>query len=211
MARSASPSLELWLVRHGETEWSKAMRHTGRSDIPLTEAGCGRARALAPLLGSHDFDQVLCSPLTRARQTARLAGFGGRIRLDDDLAEWDYGAFEGRTTAELDRELGGFSIWTTPVVGGETLDQVAARADRVLERLASGGERHLLFSHGHLLRILAARWLGLPPDAGRLLALDAGGISLLGLEHRMRVVRAWNLSPLIPGTSGPSAEGRRAG
>lgn len=198
MPRSLSPPLELWLVRHGETEWSKAMRHTGRTDVPLTEAGRRRASDLAPLLGSQAFDQVLCSPLLRARETARLAGFRERIRLDEDIAEWDYGDFEGRTTAELAEEQGDFSIWTTPVTGGETLEQVAARADRVLARLETGGGRHLLFSHGHLLRILTARWLGLPPDAGSLFALDAGGVSVLGLEHDTRVIHAWNLSPGIP-------------
>ena len=198
MPQPLSSPLELWLVRHGETEWSKAMRHTGRTDVPLTEAGRRRTRGLALLLGSQAFDQVLCSPLSRARETARLAGFGERIRLDEDIAEWDYGDFEGRTTVELAQELGGFSIWTTPVTGGETLQQVAARADRVLARLETGGGRHLLFSHGHLLRILTARWLDLPPDAGRLFALDAGGVSMLGLEHDTRVMRAWNLSPCIP-------------
>jgi len=198
MPQPLSSPLELWLVRHGETEWSKAMRHTGRTDVPLTEAGRRRTRGLALLLGSQAFDQVLCSPLLRARETARLAGFGERIRLDEDIAEWDYGDFEGRTTVELAQELGGFSIWTTPVTGGETLQQVAARADRVLARLETGGGRHLLFSHGHLLRILTARWLDLPPDAGRLFALDAGGVSMLGLEHDTRVMRAWNLSPCIP-------------
>ena len=198
MPRPLPPPLELWLVRHGETEWSKAMRHTGRTDVPLTEAGRRRAGGLAPLLGSQAFDQVLCSPLLRARETARLAGFGERIRLDEDIAEWDYGDFEGRTTAELAEELGGFSIWTTPVTGGETLAQVATRAERVLARLETVGGRHLLFSHGHLLRILTARWLDLPPNAGRLFALDAGGVSVLGLEHDTRVMCAWNLKPCGP-------------
>lgn len=199
-AHSSSP--ELWLVRHGETEWSKAMRHTGRTDLPLTEHGRRQARDLEPVLAAHAFDLVLSSPLRRARETATLADYNGRVQQEDDLTEWDYGAFEGQTAAELARRLGSFSIWTTTASGGESLDQVAARADRVLARTATVGGRCLLFSHGHLLRILTARWLGLAPAQGRLFALDAGSLCILGMEHGYRVIRAWNLSRYPPADLG---------
>lgn len=190
VARSAA---ELWLVRHGETDWSRALRHTGRSDIPLTDRGRRRARALKPLLASQSFARVLVSPLVRARETAELAGHSDKVLFDEDLMEWDYGAFEGQTTAELATGLGAFSIWSTQVPDGESLADVADRAERVLRRLSDSGGRCLLFSHGHFLRILAACWLGLAPDHGRLFTLDAGALSVLGHEHDFRVIRAWNL------------------
>jgi len=193
-----STSSELWLVRHGETEWSKAMRHTGRTDLPLTEHGRRQARDLEPVLAAHVFDLVLSSPLRRARETATLADYNSRVQLDENLMEWDYGTFEGQTASELARRLGSFSIWTTPASGGESLDQVAARADRVLARTAVVGGRCLLFSHGHLLRILTANWLGLGPAQGRLFALDAGSLCIFGMEHGSPVIRAWNLSRSPP-------------
>ena len=192
---------ELWLVRHGETEWSRALRHTGRSDVPLTDRGRRRAQGLRALLATQSFGRVLASPLIRARETASLAGYSDAVDLDDDLREWDYGAFEGQTTADLRRRLGSFSIWSTPVPEGESLDEVAARADRVLHQLAAGGERCLLFSHGHFLRILTARWLSLPPAQGQLLSLDAGALCVLGHEHGYPVIRAWNLSGPPPWVS----------
>jgi broad specificity phosphatase PhoE len=195
---AGSASRELWLVRHGETEWSKAMRHTGRTDLPLTEHGRRQARDLEPVLAAHAFDLVLSSPLRRARETATLADYNSRVQLDENLMEWDYGTFEGQTASELARRLGSFSIWTTPASGGESLDQVAARADRVLARTAVVGGRCLLFSHGHLLRILTASWLGLGPAQGRLFALDAGSLCILGMEHGSPVIRAWNLSRSPP-------------
>lgn len=187
------PSGGLWLVRHGETAWSRDLRHTGRTDVALTGRGRAQALALRPVLSAAGpFDHVLCSPLRRARETAELAGFGDALG-ETDLMEWDYGDFEGQTSAELARRLGAFDIWSARVMNGESLDQVATRADRVLARLAGWGGRCLVFSHGHLLRVLSARWLGLEPAAGRLFALDAGSISVLGGEHGRPVIRAWNL------------------
>ena len=184
---------ELWLVRHGETEWSKSLRHTGRTDIQLTERGRRQAQRLQPVLAAQHFDRVLCSPLQRARETARLAGYTDDhgMRLDDDLMEWNYGDFEGHTGAELTRKLGAFNIWSTPIPHGESLADVAQRTERVLTRLETG--RTLIFAHGHLLRILTARWLDLTPEHGRLFALDAGSLCLLGSEHGRRVIHRWNL------------------
>ena len=191
-ASLTQPRGGLWLVRHGETEWSRDLRHTGRTDVALTECGRAQALALEPVLAAGHFDRVLRSPLRRAHETADLAGFGDAL-ADADLVEWDYGDFEGQTTAELAQRLGAFDIWTARVTGGEGLDQVGMRADRVLARLAASGGRCLVFSHGHLLRVLTARWLGLEPAAGRLFALDAGSISILAGEHGRPVIRAWNL------------------
>jgi len=203
----ASPAVktatELWLVRHGETEWSKALRHTGRSNIPLTVRGRQRARALKASLASQSFGRVLASPLTRARETAELAGYREGVQIDEDLMEWDFGVFDGQTTADLAHRLGSFSIWNTPVPEGEELNDVAARADRVLNELAGTGGRCLLFSHGQFLRILAVRWLGLAPAHGRLLAMDAGAIGVLGHEHGYPVIRAWNLGGPPPWASAP--------
>jgi probable phosphoglycerate mutase len=187
---------ELWLVRHGETEWSRDGRHTGRSDIPLSARG--RARQLAPLLADRPFDQVWCSPLARARETAALAGFGARAEYLDDLCEWDYGEYEGRTTDEIRLTQPGFSTWTAPITAGESLTRVAERAGRVLEQAVATGGCSLLFAHAHLLRILAAGWLGLDPAAGRLLALDAASLSVLGHEHETRVIRLWNWTAQWP-------------
>ncbi len=191
-------SLQLWVARHGETEWAKLLKHTGRTDIPLTNLGERQARGLKPLLAKQRFDRVWCSPLSRAKETALLAGFAAEngVEYVDDLMEWDYGVFEGKTRVELRQSLGEFDIWTTPVTGGESLAEVAARAERVLSRLEAAGGRCLLFSHGHFLRILTARWLGLPPDGGRLFYLDPAGLSVLGHEHEQRVVQSWNLGGL---------------
>lgn len=194
---------ELWLVRHGETEWSRDGRHTGRSDIPLSAQGRARARQLAPLLADRPFDRVWCSPLARARETAALAGFGARAEYLDDLCEWDYGEYEGRTTDEIRLTQPAFSTWTAPITAGESLTQVAERARRVIEQAVAAGGCSLLFGHAHLLRILTAGWLGLEPDAGRLLALDAASLSVLGHEHEIRVIRLWNRTAQWP--SPPSA------
>lgn len=192
-ASLTEPRSGLWLVRHGETEWSRELRHTGRTDVALTERGRAQALALEPVLTTAGpFDHVLCSPLRRAQETADLAGFGDALE-DADLMERDYGDFEGQTTAELAQRLGAFDIWTARVTNGEDLNQVATRADRVLARLATLGGRCLAFSHGHLLRVLTARWLGLDPAAGRLFALDAGALCILAGEHGHPVIRAWNL------------------
>jgi broad specificity phosphatase PhoE len=185
----------VWLVRHGETEWSRSGQHTGRTDIPLTETGRERARAAGRSLAGKKFALVLSSPRTRAQETCRLAGYGDALIVDDNLQEWDYGAYEGRTSADIQREVPGWSIWKGPIPRGETIEQVAARADRVIERALGADGDVGLFAHGHILRVLTARWLQEPPDTGRLLALDTGSISVLGYEHDTRVIRQWNLVP----------------
>ena len=186
---------QIWLVRHGETEWSLAGRHTGRTDLPLTAAGGRQADALGRHLAGRPFALVLTSPLVRARETCRLAGYGEAAEVTDDLMEWDYGIYEGRTTADIRQTEPGWSIWTSPVSGGESVEQVGARARRVIDRAAAAAGDVALFAHAHILRILAACWLGLPPEAGRLFALGTASMSLLGHERETRVIRAWNQEP----------------
>ncbi len=186
----------LALVRHGETTWSRQRRHTGRSDIPLDDDGRARARALRPVLAALpgiDDATVLVSPLRRARETADLAGLGARGERCDDLLEWDYGDYEGRRTVEIRTEVPGWSVWSGPIPGGETIDEVTARVDRVIDR--SAGALTVLFAHAHVLRVLAARWLGLPPERGRSLTLDPASLSVLGHEREERVIETWNLVP----------------
>jgi probable phosphoglycerate mutase len=195
MTAEAALEPQVWLVRHGETQWTRDGRHTGRTDIPLTEAGRDQARLLAPRLAGHRFALVLTSPRSRAAETARIAGFGEAL-VDDDLCEWDYGAFEGRTTAEIQAEHPGWSIWTGPWSGGETVDQVGARADRVIARCldpAIDGDV-LLFAHGHFLRVFGARWIDLPPTGGAKFALGTATVSVLGWERSNRVVESWNVA-----------------
>jgi probable phosphoglycerate mutase len=186
---------ELWLVRHGETEWSLSGAHTGRTDIPLTAAGRERAAAVGRYLAGRKFAAVLVSPLQRARETCRLAGYEN-ARIDPALSEWDYGDYEGRTTSQIQAERPGWTLWSDGVPNGETAAQVAARADSVIARaLAIEGENDvILFAHGHILRVLAARWLGLPPQDGRLFALGTAAVSTLGYERETRVITRWNLS-----------------
>jgi probable phosphoglycerate mutase len=186
---------ELWLVRHGETEWSLSGAHTGRTDIPLTAAGRVRAAAVGRYLAGRKFAGVLVSPLGRARETCRLAGYEN-AQIDPGLSEWDYGDYEGRTTAQIQAERPGWSLWSDGVPNGETAAQVAARADGVIAHaLAVGGEGDVaLFAHGHILRVLAARWLDLPPEDGRLFALGTAAVSTLGYERETRVITRWNLS-----------------
>ena len=181
---------ELWLVRHGETHWSKTGQHTGRTDVPLTPHGEGQARGLRPRL-NRPWTLVLTSPLLRARKTAELAGLDAVD--NDDLLEWDYGHAEGRTTAELNRERGGWSIWTDDDLP-ETPVDVGRRAETLLELVAPAQEAGdvCLVGHGHALRILAAVWLGLPPIDGRLFALSPASVSVLGHEHELPVIRSWN-------------------
>ncbi len=185
---------ELWLVRHGATEWSAAGRHTGRTDLPLTDAGRVEAAALYKPLDRQPFGAAFTSPLVRARETAKIAGFAGAEVLDD-LREWDYGVYEGRTTAEIREEIPGWSVWTDPVVDGETIEAVAGRAHRVLERCDAIDGRVVLFAHAHVLRILTACALGLDPADARSLALDAATISVVGHEHDYRALRRWNQRP----------------
>ena len=191
-----------YLLRHGETEWSKVGRHTGRTDIPLTDDGRARAALVAPMLASVEFAEVLCSPLSRARDTAALAGLTPD-GYSEDLLEWDYGVYEGRTTAQIRADKGEptWVIWDDPVPSGETPSDVAARCRRVLTRtqatIASGGSVGLV-AHGHVLRIFTAVYLGLPADSGRLFSLDAGGVSILGWERDQPVITGWNLTPGAP-------------
>lgn len=182
----------LWLVRHGETEWSTLGRHTGRTDIPLTETGREQARSVAGRLAAHPFTSVLSSPLSRALETARLAGYADRVEVDDDLREWHYGADEGRTTPEIREERPGWTIWRDGPKDGETIEDVAARVDRVIARVQSVSGDSLVFAHGHVLRILAARWLGESPYAGRLFALSTATVSVLGWERETAVIERWN-------------------
>lgn len=190
----SEPLGELWLIRHGETKWSVAKRHTGRTDIPLTPMGERQATGLRQVLAGRQFSSVLCSPLRRARETCRLAGYGETAQVTDDLLEWDYGIYEGKTTPEIRQEKPGWSIWTTAVPKGESLEQVGCRAQRVIQRASNIDGPVALFAHAHILRILTACWLGLPPEAGRLFVLDTASISVLGHEREARVIRTWNIS-----------------
>ena len=190
---------ELWLVRHGETAWSAYGRHTSRTDIPLTAHGRERAVELRKYLAGTKFQAVLRSPMQRARETCEIAGFGDAAVVDNGLREWDYGAYEGRTTQEIQAEIPGWSVWKDPIVGGESVAQVGARADGVIARalVAAGPEtedaaRVALFAHAHILRILAARWIGLAPRDGSLFALGTGSVSVLSWEHEARVIQRWN-------------------
>jgi broad specificity phosphatase PhoE len=198
---------DLVLVRHGETEWTRTRRHTGRTDIPLTAAGEAAAKAVAPVLSVHEIAAVRASPLARAHRTAELAGLTG-IETDPDLQEWDYGGYEGITSAEIKSGRPGWSLWDDGVPPGasgspgEDAAEVGARADRVLARVeplleADRGDV-VLVGHGHALRVLAARWLGLPPEAGKYFALDTATVSRLGFEHGRHVIRAWNVPVPVP-------------
>jgi len=189
------PEQHAWLVRHGETEWARLGRHTGRTDIPLTETGREQARTIGRRLAGITFGLVLTSPLSRAAETAELAGLGEVAVVDPDLREWDYGALEGRLTAEIREDYPGWSIWTGPWPDGETVEQVGARADRVLARIRAADGDVLVFSHGHFLRVLAARWLGLAPEDGALFALATGTLSTLGYEHGTAVIVSWSELP----------------
>lgn len=181
---------ELWLVRHGQTEWSRDGRHTSVTDLPLLPEGEDVARALAPRL-DRAFAQVLTSPRQRARRTAELAGHPG-AEVDDDLVEWAYGAYEGVSTADIRESVPGWSVWTHEVPGGEDAAAVAARLDRGVARARAVDGDTLVFAHGHALRALAARWLGLPVTEGRLLRLDTATLSVLGHEREAPVVLRWN-------------------
>ncbi len=185
---------QLWLVRHGETEWSKNGRHTSTTDLPLTEVGEAAAVKLAPELDGVDFEQVLTSPRQRAVRTAELAGFPD-AEVDADLAEWVYGEYEGLTTVEIRETVPGWTIWTHPSPGGETAEQVAERLDRVIARARAVEGKTLVFAHGHSLRALAVRWLGLGISEGQRFALDTSTVSVLGVDRGTQVVRNWNVRP----------------
>ena len=181
----------VWLVRHGETEWSRDGRHTSLTDVPLTDTGVAAAREVGRRLAGHAFALVLTSPRLRARHTAELAGFPGAV-VDDDLSEWFYGTFEGITTEEIRRSRPGWTLWTGSVSGGERASDVGERVDRVIARVLAVDGDALLFGHGHSLRALTARWLGRPVADGRLYRLDTGTISVLGYETGRPVIDRWN-------------------
>jgi probable phosphoglycerate mutase len=185
---------DVWLVRHGETEWTRSRRHTSRTDVDLTPRGEDQARRLGEVLAGREFDLVLTSPRKRARRTAELAGFPG-AEADELLTEIDYGEYEGRTTAEIHEERPGWDLWRDGSPGGETPDGAGRRADRVIERIRAAGGPVLVFGHGHMSRVLAARLVGLDAAAGRLLMLDPAGVGIVGSEHERAALRRWNWSP----------------
>jgi len=184
---------EIWLIRHGETEWSLSGAHTGRTDLPLTPNGEKQALALRDRLAGHDFAMVLTSPLQRARRTCELAGFGSKEQIEPNLLEWNYGDYEGLTTADIRRKRPGWSLFRDGVPGGETINQVGDRADAVIKRAVEATGNVAMFGHGHILRVIAARWLDLPPVDARYFALNAAGVSVLGYEHENHVIVRWNL------------------
>jgi probable phosphoglycerate mutase len=188
---SVSPR-RIFLIRHGATEWSVSGRHTGRTDLPLTDEGRRQVERLRPRLAGERFDLVLVSPLERALETARLTGFEEIAEVDPDLMEWDYGAYDGQTAVEIRRERPGWTPWHGGFPGGETLEQVAARAERVLHRLGAAAGDVALFAHGHILRVITARWLEQPPLEGSRYHLSTGSLSTLGWERETPVIERWN-------------------
>jgi broad specificity phosphatase PhoE len=191
-APDAAPETRLVLARHGETAWSKSGQHTGRTDIPLTDVGREQARRLGTAFAGRSFSRVLTSPLSRASETARLAGFTSDVVVDPDLQEWDYGVYEGRRRVDIAVDEPGWTVWSRPITGGESLAELGERADRVIERLLPIGGDILVFSHGHFLRVLAARWIEAPARLASRLELATATISELGWETDRRVVEIWN-------------------
>ncbi len=184
----------VYLARHGETAWSLSGQHTGLTDLPLTKRGEANARRLGKLIGHVSFSHVLVSPLERARRTCELAGFGEQSEVDGELVEWNYGDYEGKTTAEIRQTRPDWQLFRDGCPGGESLDDVGRRADRVIARLCATPVNVLLFSSGHFLRVLAARWLGLEPSSGKYLLLTTATLSIVGYEHNLSepVIRLWN-------------------
>ena len=189
---ASNPTEKVWLVRHAETEWSVAKKHTGRTDIPLLDEGRDHARELPRRLGEVEFDLILCSPLQRARETCELAGFADRLQLSDGLMEWDYGDYDGLTTAEIRDERPDWYLWRDGCPNGETPEQVAARVDPVIERARNTEGNVALFAHGHVLRALGARWIEQPVATGGRLGLYTGAICVLGFEREVPIIRRWN-------------------
>jgi broad specificity phosphatase PhoE len=191
-----SKGVELWLIRHGETEWSLSGQHTSTSDIALTEHGRRRAVELKEYLNGKKFAAVFTSPMSRAKETCAIAGYGDVAEVEQNLMEWNYGESEGKTTKEMRETYGPtWSVWTDPIVGGESVEQVGARADKVIAhalQAAGNSGQVALFAHAHILRITAARWIGLPATGGKLFGLGTGSVSVLGFERETRVVSRWN-------------------
>jgi probable phosphoglycerate mutase len=186
------PPPEIVLARHGETEWSASHRHTGRTDIPLTENGRRQAEALRPRLAGRDFAMVLVSPLSRAVDTCELAGCGARAQQRPELLEFDYGEAEGITTAQMRESVPGWTVWTHHTPGAESPADVGARLQPVISELRDAGGDVAVFAHGHVLRVLAALWIGMGPEGGARLALTTGTLSILGWERETQVIRSWN-------------------
>jgi broad specificity phosphatase PhoE len=192
------PHSQLWLVRHGETEWSASGRHTSRTDVPLTPRGQARAADLRQRLAGISFDLVLSSPLGRARETCALAGFGDRAETVDDLREWDYGSGEGLTTTQIRSTSPGWTVWSGDLPGSEPAAEVGLRADRVIARARGVAGRTLAFSHGHMSRVIGARWVDLPVADGAHLRLDTAAVSVLGWERDCPVLHRWNDTGPLP-------------
>jgi broad specificity phosphatase PhoE len=190
--------MEILLVRHGETEWSRDRKHTGRTDLPLTDTGRREAGKLREAVAGRSFARVLSSPLSRALETCRLAGLGDQAELTGDLCEWDYGEYEGITTAEIRKQRPDWYLWRDGCPDGETAADVGRRVDRVIASVSEVDGDVALFAHGHVLRVLTARWLGLGPEAGALFKLDTGTLSVLGYERETRVITRWNAP--VPGS-----------
>jgi probable phosphoglycerate mutase len=188
----APPEQQIVLVRHGETEWSREGRHTGRTDLPLTERGREEATTLGAAFAGRSFALVLTSPLRRATETCRLVGLGDVAAPREDLREWDYGLYEGRTTTEIREEMPGWTLWHDGCPDGESAADVGARADRVIAELREEDGDVAVFAHGHLLRVLGARWIGLDPSVGGRLALDTATVSILGRHREVPVLQLWN-------------------
>ena len=186
---------ELWLIRHGETEWSLSGAHTSRTDIPLTDHGRVRAEELRSFLNGKKFAAVFTSPMQRARETCKIAGYADVATIDEGLREWNYGVYEGKTTKEIQVDHPGWSVWKDEIIDGEPVEHVGERADGVIARaLAAAGDGGTvaLFAHAHILRILAARWIGLPATGGSLFGLGTGSLSELGFERETRIIKRWN-------------------
>jgi broad specificity phosphatase PhoE len=196
--------VQIVFVRHGDTEWNRARRHTGRTDIPLTDDGRAEARMLREPLAGWSFARVLTSPLARAQETCRLAGLGERAEPTDALLEWDYGEYEGITTSEIRAERPGWSLWRDGCPGGETADDVRARVDPLIAELKAGEGDVALFAHSHVLRVLTARWLGLPPQDGALFVLWTATVSVLGFERETAVITRWNAPVASPSDASPT-------
>jgi broad specificity phosphatase PhoE len=186
------PQPEIWLIRHGETEWSLSGQHTGRTDIALTQRGREQAQALKPTLALEHFDTVLTSPMSRAIETCRLAGLGEDARQEPDLREWDYGIYEGRTTKDIRAGAPGWTVWNSPIPEGESLEAIQARAQGLIQRLMVSPGRIALFSHAHFLRVFAGCWIGDSAALGAHLVLDTASISILGFDRECRAIRQWN-------------------
>lgn len=194
MSSSHAPAAvrEIWLIRHGETAWSLSGQHTGRTDIALTDNGREQARSLVPVLANQQFDVVLSSPMSRATQTCQLAGLGDRVTITPDLHEWDYGIYEGRTTAEIQKTDPDWSVWRSPIPQGEDLARIEQRAGSVIEALLQLRGRVALFSHAHFLRALGGYWASGSAALGEHLYLETASVSVLGFDHDARAIRRWN-------------------